>query len=95
MILFVAACVYNFVSPEGFTAMINAANNWLIGNLAWAFSLGVLAMLVVVVWLMISKFGNVRIGGREAAPMLDNFRYFSITLTSIIGLFTLPVGVAG
>ncbi|MGC4154932.1 MAG: BCCT family transporter [Propionicimonas sp.] len=94
VILFVAACVYNFVSPEGFTAMINAANNWLIGNLAWAFSLGVLAMLAVIIWLMISKFGNVRIGGRDAAPMLDNFRYFSITLTSIIAIGLLLWGTA-
>ncbi len=92
--LFIAALIYNFVSPEGFTAMINAANQWLIHNLAWAFSLGVLVMLVAVVWLMASKFGDVRIGGRDAAPMLDNFRYFSITLTSIIAIGLLLWGTS-
>jgi glycine betaine transporter len=86
VILFVLACVYNFVNKEGFGKMINSANSWLMGNFAWAFCLGVLIMLGVIIFVMCSKFGNVRIGGRDAVPMLDNFRYFSITLTSIIAI---------
>lgn len=86
VILFISACVYNFVDQEGFVNMVNAANSWLINNLAWAFCLGVLFMLGVVIFLMVSKFGNVRIGGRDAAPMFDNVRYFSIVLTSIIAI---------
>ncbi|MDO5672969.1 MAG: BCCT family transporter [Actinomycetaceae bacterium] len=86
VILFLAAAVLNFVKPDTFTAFVSTANDWLISNLAWAFSLGVIAMLGVVIWLMFSSFGNVRIGGRDAAPMLDTARYFSITLTSIIAI---------
>ena len=86
VILFITACVYNFADKEGFVKMINAANSWLMGNFAWAFCLGVLVMLGVVIYLMFSKFGNVRIGGRDAAPMFDNVRYFSIVLTSIIAI---------
>ena len=86
VILFVVACVYNFQNQDGFTRMINGANSWLMKNFAWAFSLGVLIMLAVIIYLMFSKFGDVRIGGREAAPMLDDVRYFSITLTSIVAI---------
>jgi choline-glycine betaine transporter len=86
VILFVVACIYNFTDKDGFNKMINNANSWLMGNFAWAFCLGVLFMLGVVVYIMISKFGDVRIGGRDAAPMLDDVRYFSITLTSIIAI---------
>ncbi len=86
VILFVAASFYNFINKEGFGKMINSANSWLLGNFAWAFSLGVIIMLGVIIFIMFSKFGNVRIGGREAAPMLDDVRYFSITLTSIIAI---------
>lgn len=85
-VLFVGAMIWNLVSPEGFTAGITAANNWIISNLAWAFALGVLAILAVVIWVMVSRFGDVRIGGRDAVPMLDNLRYFSITLTTIIAV---------
>lgn len=86
VVLFVAACIYNFTDNDGFSYMINAANTWLMTNFAWAFCLGVLFMLGVVLFVMFSKFGNVRIGGRNAVPMLDNARYFSITLTSIIAI---------
>lgn len=83
---FIAAMLWNLASPQGFTNGITAANNWIISNLAWAFALGVLAILAVVVWAMVSRFGDVRIGGRNAVPMLDNARYFSITLTTIIAV---------
>jgi glycine betaine transporter len=86
VILFVAACSYNFADKDGFSNMINGANAWLMTNFAWAFCLGVLAMLGVIIFILFSKFGNVRIGGRNAIPMLDNVRYFSITLTSIIAI---------
>ncbi|HWR45867.1 BCCT family transporter [Sporomusa sp.] len=86
VILFIAACAYNFIDKDGFGKMIGIANKWLMGNFAWAFCLGVLAMLGVVVFVMFSKFGDVRIGGKDAAPMLDDWRYFSITLTSIIAI---------
>ncbi|HWR39499.1 MAG TPA: BCCT family transporter [Patescibacteria group bacterium] len=86
VVLFIVACVYNFIDKEGFGKMIGAANKWLMGNFAWAFCLGVLVMLGVVVFVMFSKFGDVRIGGKDAAPMLDDWRYFSITLTSIIAI---------
>lgn len=86
VILFITACVYNFIDQEHFVKMINYANEKLMGNFSWAFCLGVLIMLGVIVYIMFSKFGNVRIGGRDAAPMLDDVRYFSITLTSIIAI---------
>lgn len=86
VVLFVAACFYNFIDKDGFGKMINSANSWLLGNFAWAFCLGVLVMLGVIIFIMVSKFGDVRIGGRDAAPMLDDIRYFSITLTSIIAI---------
>ncbi|SMD11821.1 BCCT family transporter [Sporomusa malonica] len=86
VILFIAACAYNFIDKAGFGKMINESNKWLMSNFAWAFCLGVLVMLGVIIFVMCSKFGDVRIGGKDAAPMLDDWRYFSITLTSIIAI---------
>ena len=86
VILFITACVYNFTDQEHFLKIINYANEKLMSNFSWAFCLGVLMMLGVIVYLIFSKFGNVRIGGRDATPMLDDVRYFSITLTSIVAI---------
>ncbi len=94
VILFLAAIVLNFANKDAFGTVINAANNWLMGSFAWAFNLGVTLMLLVVIYLMFSKFGDVRIGGSKAVPMFDNFRYFSITLTSIIAVGILLWGTA-
>lgn len=85
-VLFAGGMAWNFAAPKSFTSAIRATNDWIIANLAWAFALGVLAVLGVVVWALVSKFGDVRIGGRDAVPMLDNARYFGITLTTIIAV---------
>ena len=94
VVLFVAACVLNFTNGAVFEAAINNANTWLMGSMGWTFGLGVTAMLVVVVYLMFSKFGDVRLGGRQAAPLLSNFQYFSITLTTVIAVGILMWGAA-
>ncbi|ATW23425.1 BCCT transporter [Candidatus Formimonas warabiya] len=86
VILFVAAVILNLVNKDAFSAMINGANSWLMGNFAWAFDLGVLVMLAVIIYVMFSRFGDVRIGGSKAVPLFDSVRFFSITLTTIIAI---------
>lgn len=86
VVIFVGAVIVNLAAPDAFTAALTAANGWIVSNFAWAFVIGVIAALVVVIWAMVSKFGNVRIGGRAAAPILSKPQYFIITLTTIIAV---------
>lgn len=74
--------VMSIVSKDTFLNVVNTINDWIIKNLGWAASLLALAIVVVSVWAMISKFGNVRIGGADAKPELSTFNWFTISLTT-------------
>ena len=68
--LFVALSIIN---QETFLTLVNNINNWIISNLGWAASILALAIVVVGVAAMFTKFGDVRIGGENAKPEVANF----------------------
>lgn len=72
----------SLADQERFLGVINVINNWIIKNLGWGASLLALAITVVVLIAMFSKFGNVTIGGEDAKPELSNFSWFTIALTT-------------
>lgn len=81
-IILAAFVAISIISPDAFLGLINNINNWIIANLGWAASLLALAIVVVTVCAMFSKFGDVRIGGENAKPELSNFAWFTIALTT-------------
>lgn len=81
-IILVAFLALSLVDQETFLGVINNINNWIIKNLGWAASILALAIVIVAVVAMFSKFGDVRIGGEDAKPELSNFSWFTIALTT-------------
>lgn len=74
--------VVSMISQEVFLDMINTINNWIIANLGWVASLLALFITGITMLAMFSKFGEVRIGGKDAKPELSNFAWFTISLTT-------------
>ena len=64
-LLVFAAAVLSFTNKDAFTGMANGANNWLIANFGWIFSLAGLLMVVVCIGVYFSKLGKVENWGRE------------------------------
>lgn len=86
--------VLSIVNKEGFLALVNGINNWIISNLGWAASLLALGIVIVAFAAMFSKFGDVRIGGENAKPELSNFAWFTIALTTTMAAGVLFWGPA-
>lgn len=81
-IILSAMVIICLISRDTFLNLINAVNNWIIKNAGWAVSIVALGLVIVAVWAMFSKFGNVRIGGKDAKPEISNFAWFTIALTT-------------
>ena len=79
LIIFVGLSI---VSQEKFLSLINGINNIIVKNFGWAASILALAVVVVSVWAIFSKFGDVRIGGDKAKPEISTFTWFTIALTT-------------
>lgn len=87
-LILVAAVTMSAVNKDGFLEAMTTANDWVLANFAWLFSLSGLYMLIVALIVFFSPLGRVRIGGPDAKPLLTKPRWFFITLCT-----TLAVGI--
>lgn len=93
-ILIGGAIVFNFANEELFISVFTSLNNMFMLKMGWFANIIAVLCLVVCIWAMVSKFGDVRIGGKDAKPKLSNFSWFSISLCSTLAAGLLVWGPA-
>ena len=67
----IASAIYSLVDVEGFLTSARAANDWILINFGWLFSISTLFFLGIVIVVYFSPLGKVRIGGKKATPILE------------------------
>ncbi|HOY20830.1 MAG TPA: BCCT family transporter [Haliscomenobacter sp.] len=85
-ILLVASMLYSLYDPADFLVQVRAANDWILYHFGWLFSGGTLVFLLLCVWIYFSPLAKVRIGGKNAQPILTRWQWFSITLCTTIAI---------
>ncbi len=83
-ILLVVMVVFSLANGELFMASLNQTTSWILDNFAWAFNLTTFICVLVVARVYFSPFANVRIGGRNAKPMMKMGNLVWITLCTTI-----------
>lgn len=96
-LLLVGAIFLNFLSPDeigengqkiegAFSQTVNGANAWILDRFGWLFSLCACLAVTLCVVICFSSFGKVRIGGRDAKPLMSMWNWFSITICTTIAI---------
>lgn len=83
-LLVVGATILSFINKDVFVTVVTKANDWLIANFGWFFSVGGLIMVAVCIWVFFSPLGKIKIGGSDAKPLLNKWNWFAITLCTTI-----------
>ena len=83
-LLVIATIILNLVNGETFNALIMTLTSFILGNFDWLFALMAFICVVLVVAAYFSPFGNVRIGGSKAKPILNQTNYIWIVLCTIM-----------
>lgn len=83
-LLVIATIILNLVNGETFNALIMTLTSFILGNFDWLFALMAFICVVLVVAAYFSPFGNVRIGGSKAKPILNKTNYIWIVLCTIM-----------
>ncbi|MCI4670614.1 MAG: BCCT family transporter [Bacteroidia bacterium] len=81
-------------SPEQFIGWVSGAKNWILVNFGFLFSWATFAFLLILIAVYFSPLGKIRIGGKDAKPLLTRWRWFAITLTTTIATGILFWGTA-
>ena len=70
------------------------AQGWLIESFGWFYILAASAMLAFVIWLGISRYGRIRLGGEGARPEFGRLTWFTMLMAAGMGIGLVFFGVA-
>ncbi len=82
--LAIITIILNFVSGEAFNGVIMNITNFILDKFSWLFALMAFICVVLIAIAYVSPFGGVRIGGRNAKPIMNMANYVWIVLCTIM-----------
>ena len=95
MTAIIAACVIAAITiPQQFYNAENALVESAIQNFGWLFDLFGMCAVLFCLYLMFSRYGDVRLGGPEAKPEYSTWSWFVLTLKCGIAIGILFWGIA-
>jgi len=84
-IIFMLAIIVGLVAPEAFFNALNATAEFAFVNFGWLFQISGNIFLAMCLYLMFSKYGDIKLGGKDAKPELSYWNWFAISLCAGIG----------
>ncbi|MEE2529968.1 BCCT family transporter [Pseudarthrobacter sp. J75] len=92
--LTVAFVVWGIVSPSSVSEVAGAAFSWTTANLGWLFNAVATVVLVVLLWLAISRYGKIPLGKDGETPEFSTFSWVAMLFAAGLGIGVLFWGPA-
>jgi choline/carnitine/betaine transport len=92
--MMVAFLILLLIFPTRINAMFSAGRVWVTETLGWFFILGVTVWVLFLIYLAISKYGNLRLGDDDERPRYSNVSWFAMLFAGGIGTVLMFWGVA-
>ncbi|MFF0943568.1 BCCT family transporter [Kocuria sp. CPCC 205300] len=93
-LVIIAFVVLTLVFTESMDAFFAEGSTWVIDQLGWFYIMGVTVFLLFLVYLMVSRFGQVRLGADDERPEHTNLSWFSMLFAAGIGTILMFWAVA-
>ncbi|MFP4563773.1 MAG: BCCT family transporter [Spirochaetia bacterium] len=91
MLVFVALGV---ITPEGMSKAVTATFDFMIKNFGWSFILGASVFLFLIIFLLLSPVGQIKLGQDDEKPAYKNFTWFAMLFSCGMGIGLLFWGVS-
>lgn len=91
ILIFIGITLFN---PTATNSYLTGLQKKITGNLNWFFVISVNIFLLFPIYLMVSKFGEIRLGGPKAKPEYSNFAWYSMLISAGMGIGLVFFGVA-
>lgn len=86
--------VVTFFAGDWVGRVFGTASGWIMTNLGWFYILGVTTFLGFLIWVAMSRFGHVRLGGDDELPEHSTLSWFGMLFAAGIGTILMFWGVA-
>ena len=94
MVMIVAFVAYTIVDVERSSAVFAAGKGFIIGSMNWFYVLVVNAALFFSLWLLFSRFGDVKLGKDDDEPDFSTFSWIAMLFSAGLGSGLIYWGVA-
>ncbi|MGB0683511.1 MAG: BCCT family transporter [Magnetovibrionaceae bacterium] len=89
-----AFVIFTVLNVEFAGSVYGAIRGWIESGLGWYYITAMSGMFFVCIYLMCSKWGNVRLGKDDSRPEFSNFSWFAMLFSAGVGIGILFFGVA-
>lgn len=85
-VIFGAIFILGIVSPEIFSSVLGGIVDFLCDQLGWFLNLAVIFSIGMSLFFLFSKYGKIKIGGKDAKPEFSKFTWWAISLCAGMGM---------
>jgi glycine betaine transporter len=86
--------IWGILANNSFGKAINGVFNYLVGNFSWLYLLFVSAVLLITIFIGLSKYGNIKLGKPNDKPELSTSSWFAILFGAGMGIGLVFWGIA-
>lgn len=92
--VFALLVVLSLLDPDAFLEKTTQLNDGILSVLSSTFALAAFGFVLTCIWAALSPLGKIKIGGKDAVPLLSKWSWVSITLTTTIAIGIIFWGTA-
>lgn len=93
-LLLLALVLLSVVQPEQIQALFARAQTWIVIHLSWVYVLAVALILLAVVFLAMSRYGDIKLGPDHSEPDYSRTTWFAMLFSAGMGIGLMFFGVA-
>ena len=86
--------VFTALNVDFASGIYSAIRGWIEATLNWYYITAVTVMLFVCFYLMLSRFGSIKLGQDDSKPEFSNFSWFAMLFSAGVGIGLLFFGIA-
>ncbi|WP_313088715.1 choline BCCT transporter BetT [Pseudomonas sp.] len=93
-VLILILVLYSVAAPEHAQGVFSDLQAWIIANVSWLYILAVAIILLMVVLLALSRYGDIKLGPDHSEPDYSYLTWFSMLFSAGMGIGLMFFGVA-
>ncbi|KJH84139.1 choline BCCT transporter BetT [Pseudomonas sp. KSR10] len=93
-VLILMLVIYSVAAPEHAQRVFSDVQAWIIANVSWLYILAVAIILLMVVLLALSRYGEIKLGPDHSEPDYSYLTWFSMLFSAGMGIGLMFFGVA-
>lgn len=94
MAMIIAVVVFTVLNLELANEVYGSIKDWITSTLSWYYISVVSVILIFVIWLMFSRYGDIKLGDEDERPEFSTFSWFCMLFSAGLGLGLLYWSIA-